>query len=212
MPEELILFGAGSPVIVDFEEICATNDIEIQAIVNNYPEAPVQAILKRRIVSTEEIPDRPAPFMVPLFTPRNRFKAAYEALLLGLDPYQLLSDRHNDLPIHFRCGIGCFINKGVVSGAVVTLGNFVFINRGATLGHHLTLEDYVSIGPGVTTGGNVTIRYGAMIGTGATLAPEISVGPHAIVGAGAVVTKNVNEAEVVVGNPARVIKHNPHAF
>ncbi len=51
-----------------------------------------------------------------------------------------------------------------------------------------------------------TIRRGARIGANATILPEIEVGEDAVVGAGAVVTRDVAPGDVVVGNPARVIK------
>jgi acetyltransferase-like isoleucine patch superfamily enzyme len=49
-----------------------------------------------------------------------------------------------------------------------------------------------------------TIRRGASIGAGAIILPGVTVGERAMVGAGAVVTRDVPDAVVVVGNPARV--------
>lgn len=47
----------------------------------------------------------------------------------------------------------------------------------------------------------------ARIGANATLLPAVSIGWGAVVGAGAVVVKDVPANCVVVGNPARIIKH-----
>lgn len=52
-----------------------------------------------------------------------------------------------------------------------------------------------------------TIMPGAKIGANATLMPAITVGENALVGAGAVVTRDVPPRTVVVGNPAKVVKH-----
>jgi acetyltransferase-like isoleucine patch superfamily enzyme len=51
------------------------------------------------------------------------------------------------------------------------------------------------------------IRKGAKIGANTTLLPGVVVGENALVGAGSVVAKDVAPGTVVVGNPARVIRH-----
>lgn len=193
----MILYACGSDLIVDYLEICQKNNIAIEAIINNLEPL------------TKEISGS---FLVPLFSPFNRYRAVKEALELGLVPFPLLSDRNNDLPIVFEHGVGCFINKRVVIGSHSKLGNYVVINRGACLGHHIKLDDFVSIGPGVTTGGGVVIKRGAMIGTGAVILPEINVGEFAVVGAGSVVTKDVSAHAIVIGNPFKQIKSTEYEF
>ncbi len=44
------------------------------------------------------------------------------------------------------------------------------------------------------------------MGAHATLLPGVVIGRHALVGAGSVVVSDVADYQVVVGNPARVIK------
>lgn len=51
------------------------------------------------------------------------------------------------------------------------------------------------------------VKKGASIGGGAVILPGVTIGANAIVGAGSVVTSDVNENTVVVGNPARCIRH-----
>ena len=53
----------------------------------------------------------------------------------------------------------------------------------------------------------VTLGHDVWIGHGVIVLPGVSVGTGAAVGAGAVVTKDVPPFAVVVGNPARVIRH-----
>ena len=48
--------------------------------------------------------------------------------------------------------------------------------------------------------------FGSRLGAGATITACVTIGRYAIVGAASVVTHNVGDYEVVVGNPARVIK------
>ena len=212
-PTTLVLYASGSALIVDFEEVCLRNDVAIISIVKNMEDQISYTSLSQKEVDLSQINElKEAYFLCPLFTPGNRFKAVEEAKSFGLKPYPILSDKNNYLPLNFKHGVGCFINKRVVIGASSSIGDFVIINRGACLGHHLELEDFVSIGPGVVTGGNVTIKRGALVGTGAVILPQKTIGQHAIVGAGAVVTKDVKDYEVVVGNPAKVVKQNKNIF
>jgi sugar O-acyltransferase (sialic acid O-acetyltransferase NeuD family) len=208
--KNIILYASGSNIIVDFEEVCLTNDISIAAIINNHKGIPSYATLQEKVIDISQVTsiDLSIPFLCPLFTPQNRFIAVSEALNLGLRPYTILSDKNNDLPHNFKHGEGCFINKRVVIGSQSEIGNFVFINRSASLGHHLYLDNFVSIGPGVVTGGNVSIERGTLIGIGAVILPETKIGKHVIVGAGSVVNKDVDDYSIVVGNPAKIIRQN----
>lgn len=52
----------------------------------------------------------------------------------------------------------------------------------------------------------VVIEDDVWIGGGAIILPGIHIGKGAVIGAGSVVTKDVNENEIVAGNPAKKIK------
>jgi sugar O-acyltransferase (sialic acid O-acetyltransferase NeuD family) len=214
LEESIILYASGSNIIVDFEEVCLRNNIFIASIINNRKDITPCATFQEKVIDISQIAsiDLSIPFLCPLFTPSNRFVAVNEALQSGLRPYNLLSDKNNDLPSRFKHGEGCFINRGVVIGSQSEIGDFVFINRSASLGHHLYLNNFVSIGPGVVTGGNVTIGRGTLVGLGAVILPEVKIGKHVIVGAGSVVTKNIGDYSIVVGNPAKTIKRNHTNF
>ena len=78
---------------------------------------------------------------------------------------------------------------------------------------HLENDQGVIIGDDVTIGHNAiihgcTIGDGALIGMGAIIMNGVSIGKGAVVGAGAVVKENmiVNDYELVVGVPAKVVK------
>jgi acetyltransferase-like isoleucine patch superfamily enzyme len=114
------------------------------------------------------------------------------------------------------------IGRGSLVENDTTIGALTKIQAEAYITAYSTLEEQVFIAPCVvTTNDNFmgrterrhelikgpTIRRGARIGGGAILLPGIEIGEEAFVGAGAVVTKNVEPRMLVVGNPARVMRH-----
>ena len=106
-----------------------------------------------------------------------------------------------------RCKISShtFVCEGVVIEDRVFIGHGVtFINdrypRATTETGELQTEEDWKIEPTV-------VRAGASIGSGATILSNVVIGENAIVGAGSVVTRNVPANAVVLGNPARVLRH-----
>jgi acetyltransferase-like isoleucine patch superfamily enzyme len=126
-----------------------------------------------------------------------------------------------------QCGPGSVISFGtIVSHPTAAIGANVYVGPFCCLGD-VTLETDVLIGSHVSiTNGcrqhgisrldipvreqpgewpRVTIGQDSWIGDRAIVMAD--VGQHCVVGAGAVVTKPVPDYAIVVGNPARVVRH-----
>lgn len=102
------------------------------------------------------------------------------------------------------------------------IGNNVFINSNSLLMARggITIEDDVMFAANVQLLSNnhdeydrqvllckpIHIKKGAWIGAGASILPGVTIGKYAIVGAGAIVTKDVEDYEVAVGVPAKIVK------
>jgi len=124
----------------------------------------------------------------------------------------------------------CIIQDGVVIGENCSIGANVFIEKDVRLGNGVKVKNNIAIYTGVTCEDDVflgpgcvftnvinprsfisrknefkptSIKKGATIGANATIVCGNSIGKYAMVGAGAVVTKDVEDYELVVGNPAK---------
>lgn len=209
MGKEVIIYGVGSPLLLDYEESLARAELKIYMAVENVPgkcwltQGP--PVVKPHSITPDNLN---LPFLVPLFTPAYRQLAALEAKNLGFTQALVLVDPSSSIPRTLQTGHGLYINSGCSIGACSQFKEFVIINRGANIGHHTLLEKFVSIGPGATIGSMVKIDKGVFIGAGATVLPEITIGENAVVAAGSVVTQNVPPHSLVAGNPARIMKEN----
>ena len=75
--------------------------------------------------------------------------------------------------------------------------------------HQATIGNYVFVGPMALVGAHIHVDDFAFIGQDALLVSGKvgNVGANSLVGAGAVATKEIASGVVVVGSPARVIRH-----
>ena len=119
-----------------------------------------------------------------------------------------------------KIGKNCNICAQVLIENDVIIGDNVTIKSGVQLWDGIRIEDNVFIGPNVTFTNDLfprskiypnhflqtIIKAGASIGANATILPGITIGEKAMVGAGSLVTKDVLAGQVVLGNPAKVMR------
>jgi UDP-3-O-[3-hydroxymyristoyl] glucosamine N-acyltransferase len=112
-------------------------------------------------------------------------------------------------------GRGSSIDFNAQVGARVLIQTGVYVTGGAVV------EDDVFLGPGVLTTNDHAMgrhargepllgpvfRRACRVGGGAVLVPGVAIGQEAFVAAGALVTRDVGAREVVMGVPARVVRH-----
>jgi UDP-perosamine 4-acetyltransferase len=85
----------------------------------------------------------------------------------------------------------------IMAGAVV--------NAAALIDHDATIAEGAHIGPGCALAGNVRIGRLACLGVGTSATPGTRVGAGALVGAGACIVRDIPDAAVARGVPAKVI-------
>jgi UDP-N-acetylglucosamine 2-epimerase len=124
-----------------------------------------------------------------------------------------------------RIGSGCIIGKNVYVDAGVVIGDRVKVQNNVSVFHGVTIEDGVFVGPhvcftndrvprAINVDGSlkadtdwevspILVRHGAALGANSTILPGVTIGRWGMVGAGSVVTRDVDDHELVAGNPAR---------
>jgi acetyltransferase-like isoleucine patch superfamily enzyme len=122
-------------------------------------------------------------------------------------------------------GENCVIGSSAYIDQGVTIGNNCKIQNLAQIFSPATLEDGVFIGPGVVLTNDknpramtpegllkvsadwsavgVQVQKGASIGAGSICVAPLRIGTWSLIAAGSVVVKNVENFELVGGNPAR---------
>jgi UDP-2-acetamido-3-amino-2,3-dideoxy-glucuronate N-acetyltransferase len=121
------------------------------------------------------------------------------------------------------CQIGknCNIGHNILVATTVKIGDNVKIQSNTDVWQGVELQDYVFVGPSVVFTNvlnpraefpktkeqrlETLVKTGATIGANSTIICGHEIGKYAFIGAGAVITQNVNDYEIVVGNPAKVI-------
>jgi acetyltransferase-like isoleucine patch superfamily enzyme len=130
---------------------------------------------------------------------------------------------------------GCEVGDETKIGAFVEIQKNASVGKRCKISSHTFICEGVSIEDNVFIGHSVTfindrlprattedgdlqteadwkvertvVKKGASIGSGSTILSNISIGENAIVGAGSVVTKDVPPNTIVVGNPAKFLRH-----
>ncbi len=135
-----------------------------------------------------------------------------------------------------RLGFLRLFNKNISKSAIILMHSRILnfwkirIGERAVINQHclldcrkykIAIEDDVDIGPFTRIwtlghlpdshshelyGGDVLIQHHVWIASGVTILPNIIIGKGAVIAASSVVTKNVEDLQIVGGNPAKFIR------
>ena len=103
-------------------------------------------------------------------------------------------------------GTGSVVMANAVINPGTTVGMGCIINTCASIDHDNYIGDFSHISVGTHTAGTVNIGKRCWLGIGAVVSNNISICDDAFIGAGAVVVKDITEAGVYVGVPARKVR------
>ena len=103
-------------------------------------------------------------------------------------------------------GEGTVVMPNAVVQADAVVGNHCILNTSCIVEHENRIGNYAHLSPAAATGGNVFIGEGTHIGIGACVRNNVRICADCTVGAGAAVVRDLDEAGVYVGVPARRLK------
>jgi len=103
-----------------------------------------------------------------------------------------------DIQGYASFGNYCWLHSNVHIGQKSTIGNFVFIYPYVVFTNDPTPPSNICIGP--------TVGDYSQIAVFNVLLPGVKIGKHCLIGAGSIVGKNVEDYQLVLGNPAKQIK------
>ncbi|MGZ4049481.1 MAG: acetyltransferase [Bacteroidia bacterium] len=131
-------------------------------------------------------------------------KKIYEQLgLLNYYPETIIHPSSLIDDSSFVAKYGVMVCAGVCINPLSKIGEAVICNTGCIIEHECIIEPFSHIGPGAILCGNVKVGTGSFVGAGSVIKQGISIGKNVVIGAGAVVIKNVDDNEMVIGNPSR---------
>lgn len=103
-------------------------------------------------------------------------------------------------------GAGSFIARGAVVSTGARVARGCIVNTLASVDHDCLLADGVHLSPGVHLSGNVWIGECSWIGTGSSIRNNVMIGQDVVVGVGSAVVRDIENGQIVVGVPARVLE------
>jgi len=98
---------------------------------------------------------------------------------------------------------GTFVAPGAIINVFCRIGRDVIVNSGAIVEHESVVSSGTHIAPGAVILGNVKIGEHTFIGANSVIKQGVHIGDNVIIGAGSVVINDVEDNNVVVGNPAK---------
>lgn len=207
MSNKIIIVGYFQEVV----ELCAMSNMEIVGVIdNNIKDKVFNGVpILGKDEDAEKIfrlyPNIPIVISPDIPAIRKNIFTVYKKIGFGFA--SIISPKSTISPSAI-IGEGVFIQSGVNISSNVKIGNFIRINVNANVMHDCDVEDFTTIAPNAVLLGKVRIGELTYIGSNSTILPNLFIGKKATIGAGALITKNVDDNNVMVGNPGRVLRIN----
>lgn len=199
MQNKLIIIGAGGQgkVLADIACKCGYTDIAFldDATRGECAGIPIIGAAKE----AERYVDSHTEFVIAFGDNETRARYAQAHSL----PFATLIHPSAQIARGATIGKGTVVMANAVIGADAVVGNHCVINTAAIVEHDNCLGDYVHLSPNAVLGGTVKIGAKTQIGLGAKVKNNISICQGCVIGVGAAVVKDIAEAAVYVGIPAK---------
>lgn len=146
-------------------------------------------------------------FIIATGTPRSR-KKIYDRLMEQSCQLAQLIDPTAVISPSASIGAGVIVRGWSTILCDAVLEDNVLIQYYVGIGHDMYVGRHSVVSSNVSVGGKTRIGQQTYIGLGAAIRDTLVIGDDTIVSMGAVVHQDVGDGVIVVGNPARVVRHN----
>lgn len=201
----VVVLGAGGHAAVVVDVIRNAEGFSVGGVCSDRLDLRGTDVLGHSVGALDDFPGH-WPVVVAVGENELRARLVSELALLGRMFAAPLVHSRACVARDVSVGPGTVIMAGAVVNPRTALGRHVIVNTAASIDHDCNLGDFCHISPGARLAGCVSVGAFSLVGTGASVIPGIRIGARAAVGAGAVVVREVPDAVVVAGNPARVLR------
>jgi len=105
-----------------------------------------------------------------------------------------------------QLGPGTVIMPQVCISSGTKFGKNCLVMVAATVGHDNEIGDFAHIAAQACVGSYLKVGKGVHFGLNCTIRENLIIGDYSTIGMGAVLTKNVDEKDIWVGNPAKFLR------
>ena len=203
MYDKICLFGAGGHgKAVAAQMIARLGGIEMRFCDEYTPRGTLVCDVEVSFNNLSELSD----FQLIVTIGDNLLRSKFQnnAVSKGIELGSFVADK--DLYFSEMPGIGSVVLAGAIVNCATEIGKGVIINSGAIVEHDCLIGDFSHVGPGGIIAGGAIIGAHVFVGAGAKISNGVTVADNAIIGAGTTVVKDITEAGVYVGSPARLVR------
>ena len=211
--KELILIGGGGHCKMIISQLKKINRFEIIGIIDKYK--PIGSrVLDVEIIGKDEdlksLYERGIRYaLITLGSVKDNLKrqSLFDlAKKLGYE-FPILIGPGTLIDKDVKIDAGTVILPGSIINVGSTIGKNCILNSGSIIEHDCQIGNHCHIAPGAHLSGGVEIGDLSFVGIGSTIIQGIKIGKNVTIGAGSVVIRDIPENTIVVGNPAKIIKH-----
>ena len=141
-------------------------------------------------------------FTIGIGNPVLRYKLAQKFIEYGGELTSVISPFAKIGFYNIEIGKGANVLTDAIITSNVKIGIGCLINKQVMVGHDVIIGDFAELTPRVKVGGHCQIGSHTVIGMNATILPKIKIGKNVVVASGAIVTKDVPDNCMVAGVPA----------
>lgn len=120
----------------------------------------------------------------------------------------IINAQHPTAVIAGNCnlGKGIFIAANATINPLCAIGDGVICNTSISIDHECVVGSFTHICPGSVLCGNVTVGNRCFIGARSVVIPGVRIADNVVIGAGSSVVRDITEAGVYAGSPAKLLK------